>query len=163
MRFHFGHQTEPHARPTTVVPDLMDTYLENRWIVQPNHANTLGTAHGGTVLKWMDEVGVMSAMRFAGRDCATVRIEGVNFQRPVDVGDTVLVDAYVYEAGETSVSVRLRAFSENPRTGEREHTTESNSVYVAVDDDHRPVQTPDLSVSTDRGERLRAEAFGDGT
>ncbi len=36
--------------------DLLETLIENREMVQPNHANMLGTAHGGNVMKWMDEI-----------------------------------------------------------------------------------------------------------
>jgi acyl-CoA hydrolase len=141
------------------MPDLMDTYIENRWMVQPNHANSLGTTHGGNVLKWMDEAGAMSAMRFASQDCVTAHVNQVDFKRPIPVGDTALVEAYVYDTGRTSIRVRLRAFRENPRSGERELTTESYSVYVAIDEDREPVPGPDLTTSSDRGERLRAAAI----
>ncbi|QPV62893.1 acyl-CoA thioesterase [Halosimplex litoreum] len=141
------------------MPDLMDTFLENRWMVQPNHANSLGTTHGGNVLKWMDEVGAMSAMRFAGRDCVTARMDQVDFLQPIPVGETALVEAYVYETGRSSVRVRLRVFREDPRSGERELTTESYSVYVAIDDDREPVEVPELTVDSEEGERLRADAI----
>jgi acyl-CoA hydrolase len=141
------------------MPDLMDTFLENRWMVQPNHANSLGTTHGGNVLKWMDEVGAMSAMRFAGRDCVTARMDQVDFLQPIPVGETALVEAYVYETGRSSVRVRLRVFREDPRSGERELTTESYSVYVAIDDDRDPVEVPALTVETEEGQRLRADAI----
>lgn len=139
--------------------DLMETYIENRSIVQPNHANTYGTAHGGNVLKWMDEVGAMSAMRFAGESCVTAHINQVDFERPVQVGDTALIKAYVYDAGRTSVKVRLEVFAEDLRTGETEKTTESYFVYVAVDENQRPTPVPDLVVSTADGEVLRDEAL----
>jgi len=141
------------------MPDLMDTFIENRWMVQPNHANSLGTTHGGNVLKWMDEVGAMSAIRFAGRDCVTARMDKVDFKRPIPVGETAMIEAYVYDAGETSIRVRLRAFRENPRTGESELTTQSYSVYVGIDEDHDPARVPDLTVSTDRGADLREAAL----
>ena len=141
------------------MPDLLDTYLENRWLVQPNHANSLGTTHGGDVLKWMDELGVLSAMRFAGENCVTASIDGVEFRRPIPVGETAVVDAYVYETGRTSVSIRVRVHRENPRTGGRKFTTESYAVYVAVDSDGDPTPVPDLTVGSERGERLRADAL----
>jgi acyl-CoA hydrolase len=141
------------------MPDLVETFIENRWMVNPNHANALGTTHGGNVLKWMDEVGAMSAMRFAGRNCVTARMDQVNFKRPIPIGDTAVVEAYVYETGTTSILVRLRVFREDPHTGEQEPTTESYSVYVAIDDDRQPVEVPDLTTATDRGERLRTEAL----
>lgn len=140
------------------MPDLMDTYVENRWMVQPNHANVLQTAHGGRVLKWMDEVGAMSGMRFAGKACVTAHINHVDFDRPILVGDIALIESYVYRAGETSVRVRLRASRENPQTGERERTTESYFVYVAIDEDYRPSPVPDLTVSSELGEQLREQA-----
>lgn len=139
--------------------DLLDTFIENREMVQPNHANSLQTAHGGNVLKWMDEIGAMSAMRFAGESCVTAHINGVDFERPIEVGDVALIEAYVYEAGKTSVKVRLRTYREDLRTGEAEKTTESYFVYVAIDDDRRPTSVPELTVGNERGERLRREAL----
>jgi acyl-CoA hydrolase len=141
------------------MPDLMDTYIENREMVQPNHVNNLDTTHGGNVLKWMDEVGAMVAMRFAGKDCVTARMEQVNFRRPISVGDTALLRGYVYDTGTTSVQVRVRAFREDPRTGEAELTTDSHFVFVAIDDDLEPTPVPDLTVSSDRGRELQAAAF----
>jgi acyl-CoA hydrolase len=141
------------------VTDLLDTYIENRWIVQPNHANIVDTAHGGNVVKWMDEVGAMAAMRFAGETCVTVRMNSVDFKRPIRTGDAALIEAYVYDAGRTSVKVHLRAYRENMRTGERELTSESYFVYVAIDEDRNTVAVPDLTVDSAEGERLRAAAL----
>lgn len=138
--------------------DLEDTYIENRWIVQPNHANNLQTAHGGNVLKWMDDAGAMSAMRFAGKACVTARINQVNFERPIHVGDITLIESYVYRAGRTSVRVRLRAYRENPQTGECEETTGSYFVYVAIDEDGNPSPVPELTTATEEGAHLREEA-----
>ncbi|MFW5918477.1 MAG: acyl-CoA thioesterase [Haloferacaceae archaeon] len=139
--------------------DLVETYIENRWIVQPNHANIVETAHGGNVVKWMDEAGAMAAMRFAGETCVTVRMNSVDFKRPIRTGDTALIQAYVYDAGRTSVKVRLRAFRENLRTGERELTSESYFVYVAIDEERNTVEVPELTVATERGEQLHAAAI----
>ena len=141
------------------MPTLSDTYIENRWMVQPNHANSLGSVHGGNVLKWMDEAGAMAAMRFAGNSCVTAHINRLDFRRPIHVGDTALIEAYAYRAGRTSVSVRLQAYREDLRTGERELTTESYFVYVAVDEDGEPTPVPDLAVESERDERLRETAL----
>lgn len=140
------------------MPDVVDTYIENREMVQPNHANMLDTAHGGNVLKWMDEIGAMSAMRFAGESCVTAHINQVDFERPIQVGDVALIKAYVYEAGKSSVKVRIQAFREDLRTGNAEKTTESYFVYVAIDEDRAPTAVPELTVGSERGNRLREEA-----
>lgn len=138
--------------------ELMDTYIEDRNSVQPHHANPLGTAHGGRLLHWMDEVAAMSAMRFAGQPCVTAHINSVDFARPVQIGDIAFLEAYVYQAGRTSVRVRVRAYGEDPLTGEREQTTESYFVFVAIDEDNTPVEVPELTVTTEEGEQLVEEA-----
>jgi len=137
---------------------VSDTYLENRWRVQPNHANNYGTVHGGNLMKWMDELGAMSAMRAAGEPCVTAAIDELNFHRPVPTGDNALVESFAYETGRTSVKVQLRAARENPRTGEQETTTESRFVFVAIDEDGSPVLVPDLTAETDRCRELRERA-----
>jgi acyl-CoA hydrolase len=139
----------------------METFIENREMIQPNHANNLDTVHGGNVMKWMDEVGAMAAMCFSGETCVTARVNEMNFRRPIYVGDTALIEAYVYDTGETSVKVRLRTYREDLRTGERELTTESYFVYVAIDGDRTPVAVPDLTVETEEGRRLREDAIMD--
>jgi acyl-CoA hydrolase len=138
---------------------VMDTYIENRHRVQPNHANNYETAHGGNVMKWMDEVGAMASMRFAGETCVTASINQVDFHRPIPVGDIALIEAYAYRAGRTSVRVRIQAFREAPRTGEIERTTGSYFVYVAVDDGMGPTEVPELTAETEEGRRLQAEAL----
>lgn len=138
--------------------DLMQTFIEDRNRIQPHHANNYGTTHGGHVLHWMDEIGAMSAMRFAGAPCVTAHINSVDFSLPLEIGDIAFLQAYVYDAGETSVWVRVRADGEDPATGERERTTESSFVFVAIDEDRTPVPVPDLTVSSEEGRRLQREA-----
>ncbi len=138
---------------------VSETYIENRQRVQPTDTNNHGSAHGGIVVKWMDEVGAMSAMRHAGETCVTARIDGLNFERPVPQGDTCVVESYAYEAGRTSVEVRIRAFREAPRTGEREQTTDAYFTFVAVDESGSPVAVPELTVADDRCGRLRRDAL----
>lgn len=138
---------------------VSDTYIENRERVQPNDTNNYGTAHGGNVVKWMDEVGVMSAMRLAGENCVTAHINHLDFTRPVDQGDNCVIEAYAYETGRTSIKVRLTAYREDPRSGESRQTTDSHFVFVAIGEDSMPVPVPDLTVESDRCERLRQEAL----
>jgi acyl-CoA hydrolase len=107
----------------------------------------------------MDEVGAMSAMRFAGTACVTAHIDSVDFERPLHLGDIALIKAYVYSAGRTSVRVRVRAFSEDPLTGDHELTTESYFVFVAIDDEQTPTPVPELSATSEEEQRLQAEGL----
>lgn len=138
---------------------VCDTYIENRFRVQPNHANNNDTLHGGNLMKWLDEIAAMSAMRFAGETCVTAQVNELDFERPIGIGDTALIEAYVYDSGQTSVHVALRAWREEPRSGEAEKTTESSFTFVAIDDEGSPVPVPELTVESERGRELRERAL----
>ena len=138
---------------------VTETYIENRERVQPNDTNNYETAHGGNVVRWMDEVGAMSAMRHAGEPCLTAHIGGLDFERPLPQGDTCVVESYAYAIGETSVRVRLQAHREDPETGERERTADSYFVFVAVDPDGRPTAVPALAVDSERCRKLKEAAL----
>ncbi len=133
--------------------------MENRERIQPNDTNNYGSAHGGNIMHWMDEIGAMSAMRHAGDTCVTAHVSDLDFRRPVPQGDTCVISAYAYATGESSIRVRIQAFHENPRTGEREQTTDAYFVFVAVDEEGTPVAVPDLDVETDECETLRNAAL----
>jgi acyl-CoA hydrolase len=139
------------------MPTPSDTYIQNRERIQPNQTNNYDTAHGGIVMHLMDEIGAMSAMRFAGETCVTARVESLDFRRPIPRGDIAVVEAWVYDAGRTSVKVRVRVDREDPRTGESERTSDSTFTFVAVDTEGTPVEVPALSVETDRDRDLREE------
>jgi acyl-CoA hydrolase len=140
------------------MPTVMDTYIRNRKRIQPNDANNYDTAHGGVVMKEMDEIGAMSAMRFAGEPCVTASVDGIQFRRPIPVGGVARIESFVYDHGRTSVKVRLRADREDPRSGEAERTTESQFTFVAIDENGDPTPVPELTVDSERGRRLVEEA-----
>lgn len=139
--------------------ELRETHIETRHRVQPDDTDDVGTAHGGVVMLWMDETAALSAIRFTGEWCVTAHVDAIDFSAPIPGGDTVYLDAYVYEAGRTSCKVRLRAYHDRPKTGEGTKTTDARFVFVAVDDDHRPTPVPDLAVAGEESERMQAEAF----
>ena len=144
------------------MPTVLETHIENRFRVQPNHANNNDTLHGGNLMKWLDEVSAMSAMRFAGETCVTARVNELDFKRPIQIGDIALVEAYVYDAGQTSVHVALQAWREEPRTGETERTTQSSFTFVAIDEQNKPKPVPELTIETERGQELRKRAIDNG-
>ena len=76
------------------MPTLLDTRVETRRYIFPGQSNATGTAHGGDLLKWIEQTGAMSAMRFAGRDTVTVGIDDMRFHRPVPQGSIALFGAF---------------------------------------------------------------------
>ena len=141
------------------MPTPTDTYIQNRERIQPNQTNNYDTAHGGIVMHLMDEIGAMSAMRFAGETCVTARVESLDFRRPIPRGDIAVVESWVYDVGRTSVRVRIRVDREEPRTGECERTSDSTFTFVAVDTAGNPHEVPELVVESDRDRDLREDGL----
>ncbi|WP_324664845.1 acyl-CoA thioesterase [Haloarcula sediminis] len=142
------------------MPKIADTHIVNRERVQPTHANNYNSAHGGIVMKWMDEIGAMSAMRAAEESCVTAQMSSVDFERPIPIGDNALVESYAYETGRTSVRVRIEVSAENPHTGETESTTSAYATFVAVEDG-KPTPVPDLEIGGEKCKELREKALAE--
>jgi len=142
------------------MPKVADTHIVNRERVQPTHANNYESAHGGIVMKWMDEIGAMSAMRAAEQSCVTAQMSRIDFERPVPIGDNALVESYAYATGRTSVRVRIEVSAENPHTGETELTTSAYATFVAIEDG-KPSPVPDLRVEGEKCKELREKALAE--
>lgn len=142
------------------MPKVADTHIVNRERVQPTHANNYDSAHGGIVMKWMDEIGAMSAMRAAEQSCVTAQMSRIDFERPVPIGDNALVESYAYATGRTSVRVRIEVSAENPHTGETELTTSAYATFVAIEDG-KPSPVPDLEVEGEKCKRLQEKALAE--
>jgi uncharacterized protein (TIGR00369 family) len=117
--------------------------------LQPEHSNSLGTVHGGVVLKLCDECGGIVARRHARRPAVTITVDSVTFHRPVLVGQLLMVHGKLTYVGTTSMEVELCVEAENLITGEVTHTNSAYIVYIALDDNKRPTPVPPLDLRTD--------------
>jgi acyl-CoA hydrolase len=140
---------------------LAESHTEMTEIVLPNDTNTYGRVLGGAVLHWMDVCGAIAAMRFASEDVVTASMEHVDFKTPIDLGEVVVVEAYVYATGRTSVEVNVDVRAENPQADTERDTTSSFFTFVAVDEDGNPTPVPDLECPTETERRLRDRALDD--
>ena len=118
-------------------------------LMLPIDANPVGNVHGGTIMKLVDEVGGVVAMRHCRQRVVTARIDEMSFLHPVYVGDLVTLKASVNGVGRTSMEVGVRVEAENLRTGKVVHTSSAHLVYVALDSEGRPTEVPDLIAETE--------------
>lgn len=127
-------------------------------LMQPEHANNLGNVHGGWIMKLVDEAGALACMRHSQRRVVTVAIDSMVFRNPIKIGDLVQLTAQVTNVGRTSMEVEVHVDAENPISGQRTHTNTAYLVYVALDDDAKPVAVPPLLAETADEKRRQIEA-----
>ncbi len=118
-------------------------------LMGPTNANTLGNVHGGLIMKLCDEAGGMAATKHARHPAVTVTVDSMNFHSPVHIGEIMTVKAEVTWVGRTSMETRVVVTAENVISGEVTHTNTAYFVYVALDENGRPVAVPSLILETD--------------
>lgn len=93
---------------------LSESHTVMSEILMPNDANNLGRALGGSVLHWMDICAAISSRRFSQRQVVTASMDHVDFLGPIDLGDIVTIEGYVFETGRTSMEVVVNVGAERP-------------------------------------------------
>ncbi len=108
--------------------------------VFPNDLNPHGTLFGGRVMEIVDTLASIVAKRHSGRVCVTLGIDSVRFLNPARRGDILVCMASVNKAWRTSMEVGVKVVAEDFRTLEQKEILSAYFTFVAVDDDHKPVE-----------------------
>ena len=127
-------------------------------LMTPDKANFSGNVHGGTLLKYLDEVAYACASRFAGSYVVTLSVDQVTFRQPIHVGELVTFLASVNYTGRTSMEVGIKVVTENIRDKLVRHTNSCFFTMVAVDEQGQSVAVPTLQPSGEDAIRRFANA-----
>ncbi len=134
------------------------SHVEMIQMVMPSHANTHGTAFGGTVMAWIDLAAGMAAMRHARLPVVTASIDRLDFRSPVRIGQIALIRAQVNAVFATSMEVGVLVLTEEPLTGEQRLCCEAHLTFVALGPDQHPRQVPSLLAETEAERQRQREA-----
>ena len=126
-----------------------------RFLAEPGDVNFGGKVHGGAVMRWIDQAGYACASAWSGCYCVTVYVGGIQFQRPISIGQLVEVRARVAKTGTTSMHVAVDVRARDVTSDHFERTTHCLMVFVAVDAAREPVPVPQFVPGTDAERRLQ--------
>ena len=108
----------------------------------PDDTNPMGNVHGGTILKLMEQAGMIVSMRHCnqgvdntrGSPLVTVlaRMNHTDFYQPMYVGEIAHVHAAVTYTSNRSIEVSVDVYAENPINSTRRHTNSARLWYVAI-------------------------------
>lgn len=118
-------------------------------LVFPKDTNYHGTAFGGWVLSLMDKAASVAAVRHAGGNVVTARMDAVDFHVPIRVGDAVALDARVIRVGRTSMTIQVDVYREHMASGEQQLATSGLFVFVALDEAGQPRPVPPVQGGDD--------------
>jgi acyl-CoA hydrolase len=100
----------------------------------------------------------LAAVRHSRLRVVTAGMDRMTFLEPIHIGELVTFTASVNAAWRTSMEVGVRVEAEQPRDGVVRHTNTAYLTMVALDDEGRPAQVPELAPETADEERRQREA-----
>jgi len=108
--------------------------------VFPDDLNPHGTLFGGRVMQLADMLASIVAKRHTGKVCVTLAIDSVRFISPARRGDILVFQCSVNRTWRTSLELGVKVLAEDFRTLEQKKILSAYFTFVAVDDDHKPVE-----------------------
>jgi acyl-CoA hydrolase len=121
-------------------------------------SNFAGNVHGGTLLKYLDQVAYTCATRYARNYAVTLSVDQVVFREPIHVGELVTFQASVNRTGRTSMEIGVRVTTQDLVRQTVRHTNSCYFTMVAVGPDGRPVEVPPWEPRTADEQRRHAAA-----
>ena len=119
----------------------------------PSDANPAGNVFGGEILKQIDLAAGLVAQRHAQTNIVTASIDRVNFLKPVYVGNALIVSARLNYVSKSSMEIVIKVEAEDITKNTRTLTGTAYVTAVALDNDGKPTQVPELLLETDEDVR----------
>jgi acyl-CoA thioesterase YciA len=117
-----------------------------RVVLMPKDTNANGTIFGGVILSYIDIAAAIEVRKHTTHRIVTKAMREVVFVAPVFVGDIVSFYTELVRIGRTSITIKVEVEAERiSQPCECVRVTEAEVVYVAVDDNQRPVPVLDDS------------------
>jgi len=132
-------------RPVKKVEDSM---TEQQYLICPAHINHYGRLFGGQLLKWIDELAGIVAIRHCGGTVTTAAIDNLQFQAPAYTGDMIVLLGRVTYVGRTSMEIRVDTYRE-ALDGTREIINRAYMDMVAINCKGQPEEVPELLLETE--------------
>jgi acyl-CoA hydrolase len=132
--------------------------VELATLVEVADTNPMGNIHGGVIMKLADQAAAAAAIRHSGQICVTASIDRLDFRSAVHVGDMVVLKASLHYAHRSSMEVGVRIEAEQLRTGIRKHVASATLIFVALDENCKPVAVPPIIPETPEEQRRYARA-----
>lgn len=129
-----------------------------RFLAEPGAVNFGGQVHGGIVMQWIDQAGYACAVGWSGSYCVTVYVGGIQFERPIRIGQLVEVRARILHTGTTSMHIGVDVTARDPKDDKGQRTTHCIVVFVAVDEARKPRPVPAFVAVTEEQRDLEAYA-----
>lgn len=127
-------------------------------IILPAQTNPAGTAHGGELLKMMDNTAGACATKHSRSIVVTAGIDNINFHAPVFMGNLAICQAYITYVSEKAIEIAVNIEAEDLLQGTKQCCMTAYFIFVALDETTMtPKRIPQLEL-LDEAEKQEFEA-----
>ena len=137
---------------------ISDSKVQIAQVMMPEHSNAAGNVHGGYILKLVDQASAIVAARHTHQNCVTASVDRMDFISPVYIGNLVFAMASINYTGKTSMEIGVRIEAECLKTGTHTHVGSAYLTFVALGENDKPVEIPQIIPETDEEKRRYDEA-----
>ncbi|MCK2006082.1 acyl-CoA thioesterase [[Brevibacterium] frigoritolerans] len=127
-------------------------------LVFPPDTNHHNTIFGGKVMAYVDKIACISAMRHCRKPVVTASSDSFDFLAPIKTGDAINLEAFVTCAHHTSMEVFVKVERENLLTGEKQLTARAFLTMLAIDEDGKPTNVPQVIPETEEEKQQYVQA-----
>ncbi len=118
-------------------------------IILPAQTNPAGTAHGGELMKMMDNCAGACATKHSRGLVVTAAIDNISFHAPIYVGNLATCHAYLTYVSNSSMEMAVSIDSEDLIEGTKQCCMTAYFTFVALDENLKPKQVPQLDLLND--------------
>ncbi len=123
-------------------------------MVLPNDTNTLNNLMGGKLMHWMDIVAAIAAQKHSNRIVVTAAADSISFKHPIALGNVVTLKAQVTRSFNSSMEVYIEVWAEDIPANKKTKTHRAFFTFVAVDQNGRPIEVPQLKPQSEEEKDL---------
>ena len=127
---------------------VSESYAQQVQILTQANLNGYSRLFGGQLMEWIDIVAAVVARRHSERNVTTAVVDMLEFKKPAYANDTLIIKGKITYAGRTSMEVKVETFVEE-LTGARTLINTAYLVMVALDENDRPTEIPELIIETE--------------
>lgn len=127
---------------------VSESYAQQVQILTQANLNGYSRLFGGQLMEWIDIVAAVVARRHSERNVTTAVVDMLEFKNPAYANDTIIIKGKITYAGRTSMEVKVETFVEE-LSGERTLINTAYLVMVALDENDKPTEIPELILETE--------------
>ena len=131
---------------------VSESRTEQVQILTQGVLNGYGRLFGGKLMEWIDSVAAVTARRHCNRNVTTASVDSLEFTAPAYANDTIVLVGTVTYTGRTSMEVCVKTYIEK-LSGQRKLINRAYLIMVALDENEKPVEVPELICETEEQER----------